>query len=92
MLPGRPPFCGEMQGDLPAVISGPAFDKPIRNQPVDKSNRPRMRSAEDPPELVVGHARAIPDDDESGRRFTAVARDVARALLDSIHHGERKRP
>ncbi len=51
-----------------------------------------MRQAEDSPELVVGNARAIPNDDECGRRFAGVAYDVAGSLLDPIHHGERKGP
>ena len=50
-----------------------------------------MRQAEDPPQLVVGHALAVADDDECRRRLAAAANDLARALLDPIHDGERKR-
>ncbi|MEA2892296.1 MAG: hypothetical protein QOI05_3089 [Bradyrhizobium sp.] len=80
-----------MQGDLPAVLPGSAFDKPIRNQPVHEPDRSRMRQAEDPPELVIGNG-AVANDDECGRGFAGAAYDVAGSLLDPIHHGERKRP
>src|SRR4051794_3204796 len=51
-----------------------------------------MRQAKDPPQLVIGHALAIADDDQCRRRLATAAYDLARALLDPIHHGERKRP
>ena len=51
------------------------------DQPVDEPDRPRMRQAEDSPELVVGLG-AIPNDDECGRRFASVVYDVAGSLLD----------
>src|SRR4051812_41764920 len=51
-----------------------------------------MRQAEDPPQLVIGHALAIADDDQCGRRLATAADDLARALLDPIHDGERERP
>ena len=51
-----------------------------------------MRQAKDPPQLVVGHALAIADDDQCRRRLATAAYDLARALLDAIHDGERKRP
>ncbi|MEA2835533.1 MAG: hypothetical protein QOD89_83 [Bradyrhizobium sp.] len=79
-----------MQGDLPAVLAGPAFDKPIRNQPVHEPDRSRMRHAEDSPEPVVTDG-AIPNDNERGRGFAGAAYDLVGALLDLIHHGERKR-
>ena len=92
ILSGRRALGRQVQGDLPAVLSRPAFDKPIRNQPVHQPDRSGMRQAEDPPQHVVGHALAIPNDDECGRRLAAAADDLARSLLDPIHDGERKRP
>jgi hypothetical protein len=51
-----------------------------------------MRQAKDAPELVVGLALAIPNDNERCRRLAATADDLARSLLDTIHDGERERP
>lgn len=81
-----------MQCDLASVLSRPAFDKPIRNQTVDQPDRSGMRQAKDPPQLVVGHALAVANDDECRRRLAASAYDLARALLNAVHHRERKRP
>ena len=50
-----------------------------------------MRQSKNPPQLVVGHALAIADDDECRRRLTAPTYDLARSLLDTIHDGERER-
>ena len=80
-----------MKSNLPGVLSLPPFDKPIRNQTVHQPDRSGMRQAKDPPQLVVGHALAIADDDECRRRLAATAYHLARALLDPIHDGERER-
>lgn len=80
-----------MQCDLASVLSRPAFDKPIRNQTVDQPDRSGMRQAKDPPQLVVGHALAVANDDECRRRLAAAAYDLARALLNAVHDRERQR-
>lgn len=80
-----------MQCDLASVLSRPAFDKPIRNQTVDQPDRSGMRQAKDPPQLVVGHALAVANDDECRRGLAAAAYDLARALLNAVHDRERQR-
>lgn len=80
-----------MQCDLPTILSRPAFDKPIRNQTVDQPDCSGMRQAKDSPQLVVGHALAVANDNKCRRRLAAAAYDLARALLDAVHDRERQR-
>jgi hypothetical protein len=74
----------QVKRDGALVASLAALDQAVRYQPIHQSHGSGVREAQNAPQLVVGRAKAIANDDHGGRSLSSVAQDRARGALDPV--------
>ena len=74
----------QVKCDRPLVASLATLNESICDEPINEAHCSRVGQAKNASQLIVGRAGAVSDDDERRGRFTGVAEDVARRVLDAI--------
>lgn len=84
---GCPPL-GEIKCDGPLIAPFTTLNQIVGNKSIDQPDRSRMGQAKDAPQLVVGRAEPVSDDDQRSGGFTGVVEDVSRRFLNAVSDGK----
>lgn len=79
---------GEVERDGPLVAAITTLNQIVGDKSIHEADRSRMGQAKNAPQLVVGRAEAVSDDDQRSRRFTGAVEDGSRCLFNSVSDGK----
>lgn len=81
------PLAG-VERDCPFILSFATLNEAVCDKPINEADCSRMGQAKNAPQLIVGRAAAISDNDKRRGRLTGVTEDIPRPVLDEIGDSE----